>query len=121
MASHNSKSVMTPSLSGRTAVIESGVRPSICLASLPTAVPSPENPPAPLLQGDNRRLVHDHASTLHSDQRVRRPKVDGQIGAKPVAQTFSIPAARNGWRKRYRRFQPAAFPTAPISEGGKWI
>ena len=37
MAAVTSKSAITPSLSGRTATIESGVRPSISLACLPTA------------------------------------------------------------------------------------
>ena len=46
MASVTSKSAMTPSFMGRTATIFPGVRPSISLASLPTArtffVPLPE-------------------------------------------------------------------------------
>ncbi len=36
-----SKSAITPSLSGRIALIVEGVRPSICLASAPTAWTSP--------------------------------------------------------------------------------
>ena len=42
ICSVTSKSAMTPSLSGRTALMVAGVRPSMRLASAPTACTSPE-------------------------------------------------------------------------------
>ena len=55
-----SKSAMTPSLSGRIALMVEGVRPSICLASAPTACTSP--------------VLTSTATTDGSDSTIPRPR-----------------------------------------------
>ena len=66
---------MTPSFMGRTAMIPSGVRPSMRLASSPTPLISP----VASLDGDDGRLVQDDALALHVDERVGRAEIDGDV------------------------------------------
>ena len=91
IASQSSKSVMTPSLSGRSAIIESGVRPSICRANLPTAVPLPRTRRVPFCSATNRGFFQRNAHALDGDECVRRPQIDGQIGTKPLPQPIQHP------------------------------
>ena len=60
ISSVTSKSAMTPSFSGRMAEIVPGVRPSIRLASMPTACTSP--------------VRESMATTLGSDSTMPRPR-----------------------------------------------
>ena len=52
-----------------------GVRPSIALASLPTA----STVLSAWLDRDDRRLVQDDALAPHVDEGVRRAQVDGHV------------------------------------------
>jgi peptidyl-prolyl cis-trans isomerase D len=79
-----SKSAMTPSFSGRMATMLPGVRPSISLASAPTAS-TLAAAAGVLLHGHHRRLVADDALALDVDQRVRRPQIDRQIVREHLA------------------------------------
>ena len=58
-----------------------GVRPSISLASLPTASTF-LGPCDRRLHGDDARLVRDDAAALDERQRRGRPEVDGQVVGK---------------------------------------
>ena len=76
-----SKSAMTPSFIGRIATMLPGVRPSISLASLPTARTF-LGPLRRRLHGDHARLVRDDAATLDERERRGRPEIDGQVVGK---------------------------------------
>ena len=79
-----SKSAITPSFSGRIAEIVPGVRPSIRLASTPTACTSP----GALVDRDHARLGEHDAAPAHVHERVRSAKVDGHVAAaEPVEVT----------------------------------
>ena len=72
-----SKSAITPSLSGRMAVMLSGVRPIIRLASWPTARISP----VVAFMRDDAGLVEQHALAADVDQRVGGAEVHGHVAA----------------------------------------
>src|SRR5438552_17678878 len=83
MRSGTAKSEMTPSLSGRTATMLAGVRPTIRFASAPTArilfvVRS---------MGNDRGLVDDDAAALDGDERIRRSQIDAEIVRKESTQS----------------------------------
>ena len=77
ISSVTSKSAMTPSFSGRMAVIVPGVRPSMRLASMPTAWTSPVRESI----ATTRRLGQHDAAATHVDERVGRAEVDGHVAA----------------------------------------
>ena len=72
-----SKSAITPSLSGRIAVMLSGVRPIIRFASWPTARISP----VVRVHRDDGRLVEQHALAADVDERVGGAEVNGHVAA----------------------------------------
>ena len=72
-----SKSAITPSFSGRIALIVDGVRPSIRFASAPTAWTSPVRG----VDRDHRRLGEDDPAAADVDERVGRAEVDGHVAA----------------------------------------
>lgn len=78
IASVTSKSAITPSRNGLIAVIFPGVRPSICLARLPTG----QNPFFAVFLRDRHhgRFVQNDSLIPYIDQRVGRAEVDGHIG-----------------------------------------
>ena len=90
---------MTPSFSGRMAEIVPGVRPSIRLASTPTACTSP----GPLVDRDDRRLGEDDPASADVDERVRRAEIDGHVPAaeavevahEPHREHPSVPTSEN--------------------------
>ena len=79
-----SKSAMTPSFSGRTALMWPGVRPIIRFASLPTA----RMWPVFWLMRHDRRLVEDDTAAAHVDERVRGAEVDGHVTAEVLEGAF---------------------------------
>ena len=82
------KSAMTPSFIGRIAVMWPGVRPSMFLASVPTA--SMILPPRDglLANRDDRRLVEHDALAADVDQRIGGAQIDRQIVREIAAQSF---------------------------------
>ena len=80
--------MITPSCSGLTAVIDSGVRPSICRASLPTAVPRPST----------LRVPFSRATTEGSSSTIPRPWTATSVLAVPRS------IARSGQSQRRSRF-----------------
>ena len=77
ICSVTSKSAMTPSFSGRIAVIEPGVRPSMRLASTPTAWTSP--------------VRWSIATTEGSDSTMPRPRTYTSVFAVPRSTAMSRP------------------------------
>ena len=77
ICSVTSKSAMTPSFSGRMAVIEPGVRPSIRFASTPTAWTSP--------------VRWSIATTDGSDSTMPRPRTYTSVFAVPRSTAMSRP------------------------------
>src|SRR3954453_7457555 len=75
MASVISKSAITPSFRGRIALIVEGLRPSICLASAPTACPSP--------------LETSTATTDGSETTMPRPRTYTSVFAVPRSTAMS--------------------------------
>ena len=82
ICSVTSKSAMTPSFSGRIAVIVPGVRPSIRFASTPDGV----HLAGALVDRDDRRLGEHDAAPAHVDERVRGPEVDRHVAAAETAE-----------------------------------
>jgi hypothetical protein len=82
------KSAITPSFIGRMAVMCPGVRPSMFLASAPTATMI--LPPRSVLDGDDGGFVQDDALATDVDQRVGRAQVDGQVTGEIAAQLLNI-------------------------------
>src|SRR6266480_4379047 len=72
-----SKSAITPSLSGRIAWIEPGVRPSIRFASTPTACTSP--------------VLESTATTEGSESTIPRPRTYTSVFAVPRSTAMSRP------------------------------
>ena len=72
-----SKSAMTPSFSGRIALMFPGVRPSIRLASIPTACTSP--------------VRWSIATTEGSDRTIPRPRTYTSVLAVPRSTAMSRP------------------------------
>jgi len=70
-----SKSAITPSFSGRIALIVPGVRPSMRFASRPTAV----HLAGALVDRDDRRLREHDAASPHVDEGVGGAEVDGHV------------------------------------------
>ena len=77
ISSVTSKSAITPSFNGRIAEIVPGVRPSIRLASIPTAWTSP--------------LRESTATTLGSDSTMPRPRTYTRVLAVPRSTAISRP------------------------------
>ena len=77
IASVTSKSAMTPSLSGRMATMLPGVRPSIRLASMPTA--------------STRFVSRSTATTEGSMSTIPRPRTDTSVFAVPRSTAMSPP------------------------------
>ena len=73
-----------------------GVRPSMRLASMPTACTSPRA----LVDRDDRRLGEHDAAPAHVDQRVGRAKVDGHVAAAERAEVVEDAHCEAGraWR-----------------------
>ena len=82
ICSVTSKSAMTPSFSGRMALMLPGVRPSIRLASMPDGVDLARA----LVDGDHRRLGQHDAAPAHVDERVGGAEVDGHVTAAEPGQ-----------------------------------
>ena len=82
ISSVTSKSAITPSFSGRMALIVPGVRPSMRLASIPTAWTSPVRESIATTLGS---LRHDAAAT-HVDERVGRAEIDRHITATEAGE-----------------------------------
>ena len=82
ICSVTSKSAITPSLSGRIAVIVPGVRPSIRFASTPTACTSPVRWSIATTEGSRE---HDPAAA-DVDERVGGAEVDGHVTAAEAGQ-----------------------------------
>ena len=93
MASHSSKSVITPAASGRTTEIDCGVRPCICLARWPTAQPPERMRVGALFDGDDRGLVEHQAFADHAHQRVGGAQVDGQVRAQQSEESIEHPCS----------------------------
>ncbi len=66
---------MTPSFNGRTAVMDSGVRPSISLAFLPMAKTSLEFASTATTDGSRSTMP----LTAHINERVGRAEVDADV------------------------------------------
>jgi len=77
ISSVTSKSAITPSLSGRIAEIVPGVRPSMRLASIPTACTSPVRASI----ADDAGLREHDAASAHVHERVGRAEVHGHVAA----------------------------------------
>ncbi len=77
ISSVTSKSAITPSFSGRIAGIVPGVRPSIRLASIPTACTSP--------------VRESIATTLGSESTIPRPRTYTSVFAVPRSTAMSRP------------------------------
>ncbi len=73
------KSAMTPSFIGRIAVMFCGVRPSICLASSPTATTDLGSAGALVTDRHHRGLIEHDPLAAGIDQRVGGAKIDRQI------------------------------------------
>ena len=86
ISSATSKSAMTPSRIGRIASMLPGVRPSIILASLPTAR-TDFLPPRVVMVATTDGFVEDDAAALDIDQRVRGPQIDGHVARKRAKKT----------------------------------
>ena len=82
ISSVTSKSAITPSFSGRIAEIVPGVRPSIRLASIPTAWTSPVRESIATTRG----LGQHDAAPAHVDERVGRAEVDGHVAATETGE-----------------------------------
>src|SRR3954451_10322531 len=106
MASVISKSAITPSFRGRIALIVEGVRPSICLASAPTACTSP--------------LETSTATTDGSETTMPRPRTYTSVFAVPRSTAMSragVIEARKLIPGIQVRFQPNL---AEGSKSPKW-
>ena len=90
ICSVTSKSAITPSFSGRIALIVPGVRPSIRFASSPTACTSPVRWSIATTDGSRE---HDPAPA-HVDERVRGAEVDGHVAAAEARQVVEDAHAR---------------------------
>ena len=86
MRSVTLKSAMTPSFMGRMATILPGVRPSISLASLPTASTSPLVLLMATMEGSFTTIPLPLAYTSV----LAVPKIDGKIGRKQAKQRTQI-------------------------------
>ena len=86
-----SKSAITPSLSGRTALISSGVRPSINLASLPTASTRPVALSTATTDGSLRTMPRPLTKT--SVFAVPR-SIATSVEKKPIRLSRNIPASQ---------------------------
>ena len=84
------KSAMTPSFIGLMATMLPGVRPSISLASLPTASTSLVF----LLMRDDGGLIDDDALAARVDQSIRGAEINGQVARKHAEQGAQIVEAR---------------------------
>src|SRR5947209_6390780 len=93
ISSVTSKSAITPSLSGRIAWIVPGVRPSMRLASMPTACTS--------------SVRESIATTLGSDSTIPRPRTYTSVFAVPKSTAMSRPPKPVRYEKKpiYRRAQ----------------
>ena len=94
------KSAITPSFIGRTAVMCPGVRPSMFLASEPTATMILPPRDGLVLHRDDRRLVEHDAFVAHVDQCVGGAQIDRQIAGKIAAQAFEHEATGELKRRR---------------------
>ena len=99
-----SKSAITPSFSGRIALIVPGVRPSIRLASSPTAWTSPGR----LVDRDHRRLAEHDAAPAHVDERVGGAEVDGHVATAEAREVIEDAHASTG-----DPLYPARFRASP--------
>ena len=95
ISSVTSKSAITPSFSGRMAWIVPGVRPSMRLASMPTAWTSPVRESIATTDGSRQ---HD-AAPAHVDEGVGGAEVDRHVAAAEageVAEEAHAEGARPG-------------------------
>ena len=83
-----SKSAITPSLSGRTATIDPGVRPIISLAAVPTA-----STVSLRVDRHNGRLTHHNALAFHENQGVRGAEINADIAWKTSDVSPFLPPA----------------------------
>ena len=85
ISSATSKSAITPSRNGRIASMLPGVRPTICLASSPTA--RTWRRPRLVAMRHHRRLVQDDARALDVDQRVGGAEIDRHVRGEQAEQS----------------------------------
>ena len=88
ICSVTSKSLMTPSRSGRTAMMLAGVRPTMRLASAPTS----STLRVPGIDGDHAGLADDDAPATHVDEGVGSAEVDPDIAGEPSKE-----GVKHGW------------------------
>ena len=84
ICSVTSKSAITPSFSGRIALIVPGVRPSIRFASSADRV----HLAGRLVDRDDRRLAEHDAAPAHVDERVGGAEVDGHVAAAEACEVI---------------------------------
>ena len=82
ICSVTSKSAITPSLSGRTALIVAGVRPSMRLASDADRV----HLAGAVVDRDHRRLGQHDAAPTHVDERVGGTQIDRDVAGAETSQ-----------------------------------
>ena len=82
ICSVTSKSLMTPSRSGRMATMFAGVRPTMRFASAPMASTRFDA----LVHGDHARLADHDPAVAHRDEGVRRAEVDPDVVAEEAEQ-----------------------------------
>ena len=103
ICSVTSKSLMTPSRSGRMAMMLAGVRPTIRLASAPDG----QDPPGLGVDRHDRRLADHDPAIAHVDQGVGGPEVDPDVAGEEAEQTVEHGAWRvlraGGSSRRGRR------------------
>ena len=115
ICSVTSKSLMTPSRSGRTAMMSAGVRPTIRLASAPIG----EDTLGLRVDRHDARLADDDAAVAHVDERVRGPEVDPDVPGEHAEDDVEEARGRCSLRgavDRGRRRRRAV--TAPMPKGG---
>ncbi len=90
ICSVTSKSLMTPSRSGRTAMMLAGVRPTMRLASAPIA----STFFGAGLDGHHARLADDDAPVTDVDERVGRAEVDADVAGEDAEEGVEHDAER---------------------------
>ena len=98
---------MTPSTSGRTAMMCAGVRPSMSLASVPTATTRPVFS----IDRDDGRLIDDDAVAAQIDEGIGRAEVDADVIAESAVDLLEEILHKGGkyvypitdWRNGNRR------------------
>src|SRR4051794_34904702 len=118
-----SKSAMTPSFSGRTASMWPGVRPSMRLASVPTASSRPSRVFIATMDGSSRTIPRPHTYTsvfaVPRSTAMSRPTTEESQGSGTVEGV-----SRCGWGQRQgsrttRALQPRVAGRADASLSGR--